>query len=160
MPIRIKVPYSEKDIAKSKGAFWDKEEKTWFIPDHKDIDCFIQWIDQDQISIIVKTPFYIALNTKTCYKCAEITPVIALAAEQFYFLDHEDNDDGDDIEEWAFSDDFSFFSMPSYLNNEIASLLKEKYPHYKLGYSRTAGDKYWANHCIHCGHCRETLYAL
>ena len=25
MPLKINVPYSEKDLAKEKGAFWDKD---------------------------------------------------------------------------------------------------------------------------------------
>jgi hypothetical protein len=40
MPLKINVPYAEKDLAKEKGAFWDKENKTWFIPDHKDMNLF------------------------------------------------------------------------------------------------------------------------
>ena len=31
MPLKINVPYSEKDLAKEKGAFWDKDNKTWFV---------------------------------------------------------------------------------------------------------------------------------
>nr|WP_199156150.1 DUF5710 domain-containing protein [Pedobacter sp. ASV2] len=150
MSIRINVPFSEKDIAKSKGAFWDKEEKTWFVPNHKDLNDFMRWLDNNQISIIVNSPFYIAENRRDCYKCGQTTPVIALAAEKYYTLEQQDYDDGEDFEEWMFCDDFSFFSMPTYLNKEVTSLLNEKYPFYKLGYSRTVGGKYWANHCIHC----------
>ncbi|MDN5476818.1 MAG: DUF5710 domain-containing protein [Chryseobacterium sp.] len=150
MSIRINVPFSEKDIAKSKGAFWDKEEKTWFIPNHKDLSDFTQWLDNDDVSIIVRSPFYIAENTRDCYKCGDTTPVIALAAEKYYSLEHQDNDDGEDFEEWIFSAEFSFFSTPTYLNKEVTSLLNLKYPYYKIGYSRTFGGKYWANHCIHC----------
>ena len=28
MPLKINVPYSEKDLAKEKGAFWDKDVDT------------------------------------------------------------------------------------------------------------------------------------
>lgn len=54
MPLKINVPYSEKDLAKEKGAFWDKDNKTWFVPDYKDINLFFQWIDTDKVSIIAK----------------------------------------------------------------------------------------------------------
>lgn len=47
MPLKINVSYSEKDLAKEKGAFWDKDNKTWFVPDYKDINLFSQWIDTD-----------------------------------------------------------------------------------------------------------------
>jgi hypothetical protein len=32
MPLKIKVPFSEKGVAKNKGAFWNVSEKTWFVP--------------------------------------------------------------------------------------------------------------------------------
>ena len=51
MPLKINVPYSEKDLAKEKGAFWDKDNKTWFVPDYKDINLFSQ-----SFSFIVSFP--------------------------------------------------------------------------------------------------------
>lgn len=73
MPLKINVPYSDKDIAKSKGAFWDVEQKTWFVPDHKDINDFQQWINKSKVSVIIKSPVSIALNSSDCYKCANKT---------------------------------------------------------------------------------------
>jgi hypothetical protein len=56
MPLKINVIYSDKDVAKSKGAFWDVKQKTWFVPDHKDINDFQQWIDKSKVSVILKSP--------------------------------------------------------------------------------------------------------
>ena len=56
MPLKINVLYKDKDVAKSKGAFWDVERKTWFVPDNKDINDFMQWIDKSKISVILKSP--------------------------------------------------------------------------------------------------------
>lgn len=147
MPLKINVPYSEKNSAKSKGAFWDAEQKSWFVPDHKDINDFLQWIDTKKISTIAKS-FFIGVNSKQCYKCVESTTVIALASSNFYYLDYEEQDDN---EKWFQTHDFSFFSMPVYINDEVTNLLNRLFPHYKLGYSRTVGGRYWANHCKHCG---------
>lgn len=147
MPLKINVAYSDKDIAKSKGAFWDVEQKTWFVPDHKDINDFIEWIDTMKASIIVRSPFFIAVNNRQCYSCAKRTTVISLASDNFYNLDYDDNDN----EKWFKEDYFSFFSTPVYFNDEVTNMLNRQFPDYKMGYSRTVGHKYWANHCKHCG---------
>ena len=54
----------KKDFGKRKGAFWDKDNKTWFVPDYKDINLFSQWIDTDKVSIIAKAPFWIGVTQK------------------------------------------------------------------------------------------------
>lgn len=146
MPLKINVPYNEKDIAKSKGAFWNTEQKTWFVPDHMDINNFLHWIDTKNVSTIAKSPF-IAVNSKQCYKCTEITTVIALASDDFYYLDYDDNDN----EKWFQTQYFSFFHMPVYINTEVTSLLNKLFPQFKIGYSKALGGRYWANHCEHCG---------
>lgn len=146
MPLKINVAYSDKDIAKSKGAFWDTEQKTWFVPDHKNFNDFLSWIDTNKVSIIVKSPFFIAVNSRECYSCGKTTTVIALASDNFYYLDYDDNDN----EKWFQQECFSFFSMPVYLNDEVTNMLQELFPQYKIGYSKMADGKYWANHCEHC----------
>lgn len=42
--IDLKVPFSEKDEAKSLGAKWDPSLKTWYIPDGVDISPLAQWL--------------------------------------------------------------------------------------------------------------------
>ena len=145
MPLKINVPYSDKDIAKSKGAFWDVEQKTWFVPDHKDINDFQQWINKSKVSVIIKSPVSIALNSSDCYKCANKTAVISLASNNFYYLNTDENED----EKWFRADGLSFFSMPVFIENEIAGKIKRLFPNYKIAYSKTSS--YWANHCEHCG---------
>lgn len=147
MPLKINVPYSDKDVAKSKGAFWDVDSKTWFVPDHKDINDFMQWIDIDNVSLITKSPIYIALNMRECYRCAEKTLVISLASDNFYYLNEDENEN----QKWFLSDDLSFFSMPTYMEKELEDILSQTFQNYKIGYSRMAEGSYWANHCKHCG---------
>ena len=147
MPLKINVPYSDKDVAKSKGAFWDVEQKTWFVPDHKDINDFQQWIDKSKASVIIKSPVSIALNSSDCYKCANKTAVISLASNNFYYLSTDDNED----EKWFRADGLSFFSMPIFIENELAGKINRLFPNYKIAYSKTAESSYWANHCENCG---------
>lgn len=147
MPLKINVPYSDKDVAKSKGAFWDVEQKTWFVPDHKDINDFQQWIDKSKVSVIIKSPVSIALNNSNCYKCRNKTAVISLASNNFYYLNTDENED----EKWFRADELSFFSMPVLIDNELVSKINKLFPNYKIAYSKTAESSYWANHCEHCG---------
>ena len=147
MPLKINVPYSDKDIAKSKGAFWDVEQKTWFVPDHKDINDFQQWINKSKVSVIIKSPVSIALNSSDCYKCANKTAVISLASNNFYYLNTDENED----EKWFRADGWSFFSMPVFIENELVGKINKLFPNYKIAYSKTAESSYWANHCEHCG---------
>ena len=147
MPLKINVPYSDKDVAKSKGAFWDVEQKTWFVPDHKDINDFHQWIDRSKVSVVIKSPVSIALNSSDCYKCANKTAVIALASNNFYYLSTDKNED----EKWFRADGLSFFSMPIFIENELVGNINRLFPNYKIAYSKTAESSYWANLCENCG---------
>ena len=147
MPLKINVPYSDKDVAKSKGAFWDVEQKTWFVPDHKDINDFQHWIDKSKVSVIIKSPVSIALNSSDCYKCANKTAVISFASSNFYYLSTDANED----EKWFRADGLSFFSMPIFIENELAGKINRLFPNYKIAYSKTAESSYWANLCENCG---------
>ncbi|GIM55547.1 DUF5710 domain-containing protein [Capnocytophaga cynodegmi] len=148
MPYKLNVPFSEKDIAKSKGAFWDSFQKTWFVPDHKDINDFKQWIDTENIKIIIKAPFYLALNTRECWRCKNEIPVISLYSDNFYQLDYS----GENAEYETFEkvEAKSFFSEIVFLDSDISKFLKQNFTFFKLGFSKTINDKYWANHCIKC----------
>lgn len=149
MPLKINVLYAEKDLAKEKGAFWDKENKTWFIPDHKDINLFSKWIDTEKVSLIAKVPFWLGVTQKTCWKCNNITEVIAFVSNNFLIYDYSDDDS--DIKEWFFQDYFSFFSSPNYIDKEVLDIVCSRYPFFKLGFSKTVNGKYFANHCKCCG---------
>ena len=73
MSIQIEVQYNDKDKAKKKGAFWDNELKTWYIPDKKKITDFSEWLPE-QADVIIKTPILIAENSQNCWKCNKETP--------------------------------------------------------------------------------------
>ena len=45
MRVNLNVPFHEKDAAKSLGAWWDVERKTWFVKDVEKLEVFERWID-------------------------------------------------------------------------------------------------------------------
>jgi hypothetical protein len=62
-------------------------------------------------------------------------------------LSTDDNED----EKWFRADGLSFFSMPIFIENELAGKINRLFPNYKIAYSKTAESSYWANHCENCG---------
>lgn len=146
MPLKLNVPYSEKNEVKELGGFWDKDVKTWYVPKHKKYNDFVKWFNSDKISIIAQTPYYICLNERGCWKCFKATQVIAFGSNNFYRIDEEN----DDLIDWYKADYFSFFSYPIYINEESIEIINSVFPFYKLGYSHTQKGKYWVNHCEFC----------
>ncbi|MFW5440455.1 MAG: DUF5710 domain-containing protein [Methylophilaceae bacterium] len=43
--IPLKVPFKEKDEAKSLGARWNPEAKHWYVPEGVDTTLFEKWLD-------------------------------------------------------------------------------------------------------------------
>lgn len=46
MRINLQVPYADKDLARRRGAFWDKARKVWFVENVADLGPFLRWMPQ------------------------------------------------------------------------------------------------------------------
>ena len=55
MPIKLNVPYVEKDVVKKLGAVWDARVSSWIIHDNIDYRKFRQWIDDDTWNALENT---------------------------------------------------------------------------------------------------------
>ncbi len=44
MPLKLNVPYTEKENAKALGAWWDSNNKTWVAPNYRKYPDFYRWI--------------------------------------------------------------------------------------------------------------------
>ena len=47
MRIDLCVPYSQKDMAKAKGARWDPARHTWYVIDPLDVKAFAMWMGKE-----------------------------------------------------------------------------------------------------------------
>jgi putative DNA primase/helicase len=56
----IKVPFAEKDDVKNLGARWDKDMKSWYIPEDKNENEFAKWPIYDPAT----TPREVAVGNK------------------------------------------------------------------------------------------------
>lgn len=149
MPIKITVPFAEKEDAKKIGAWWFSEEKSWVIPDIiQDINPFLKWLPETE-GYIVKPPYIIAETKRICWKCNKNTPLIALGAKSFYSLEY---DESVDKPIWTQrEDDPVLFQNIDMLENSISGLLQKEFPFFRYTYSNFAGQSYWANTCMACG---------
>jgi hypothetical protein len=58
--INLKVPFSEKDQAKSMGARWNAEAKLWYVPQGVDAAPFEKWLSSAPSPAQNKTPVQVA----------------------------------------------------------------------------------------------------
>lgn len=69
MRINLIVPFSEKDIAKRRGAHWDVEKKTWYVEDHSRLELFTKWIPSKLLkptkSKAIELPEFVVTQPRT-----------------------------------------------------------------------------------------------
>lgn len=46
MRVNLQVPYSQRDLARRRGARWDKGRKVWFVENAADLGPFIRWMPE------------------------------------------------------------------------------------------------------------------
>lgn len=56
MRINLIVPFEEKDLAKRRGAFWDIEERIWYIENHPRIELFMKWMPERLTKATTSSP--------------------------------------------------------------------------------------------------------
>lgn len=151
MPIKIKVLPGSEDRPRALGALWDEKEQTWFIPDIKRPEAFKEWLETGTSGFIIKTPFYIAMNTTRCCRCDTPTPVLSLASEHYLVPDHTAGAD----KTWSEVKEFTFFPFLRYVDDDFKALLRVVFPYFKSFEGQGRKEAYWANHCIHCGAVQE-----
>ena len=54
--INLKVPFNEKDQAKSLGARWNAEAKLWYVPQGVDVAPFEKWVSSVPNSALNPAP--------------------------------------------------------------------------------------------------------
>ncbi|RZK43399.1 MAG: hypothetical protein EOO90_03830 [Pedobacter sp.] len=157
MPIKLNVPFAEKDQVKSLGAWWYAEEKAWVIPDSiKDINPFALWLPQED-GLIVKWPYIVVKAKRKCYRCEKLTTVIALGVKNYYAFDYHPSTQ---TITWALCEDDSvLFLEVDLLDVDFSRHLNSRYPWYQMQYAqRTGREKGWANTCQHCAALHEDDY--
>lgn len=146
MAIKLNVPFLEKDEAKSVGAFWVPDLKTWIIPDHvKSINEFKPWLPQGG-GTIIKSPYLIARSTRMCWRCRKETPLIALAAERYFTTEFSPRIES----EWIYYEHPAFFVYVKHIDSELVNILQDRFPFFRRKYVKKVATEVWVNTCVHC----------
>lgn len=77
--IPLKVPFKEKDEAKSLGARWNPEGKHWYVPEGVDAAAFEKWLDgaPSQMVAPTNTPAKVKPTTTSANQTKHALPVNA-----------------------------------------------------------------------------------
>lgn len=151
MPFQLQVPFSDKDEVKKLGAWWSQPLKSWVVPDHIiDITLFQKWIPFKDGFIIPK-PYYVAYTHRNCWKCNEVTPMVALATTFYFEYNYLDEDDPNSEMEWNFGAYSTVFCNVTQMSDHLREALERDFPFYRPTWSQTQKRETWANNCIHCG---------
>lgn len=151
MPFKLQVPFSDKEEAKKLGAWWSQELKTWVVPDHiVDVTLFEKWIPFRE-GFIIRKPYYVAYTQRNCWKCGEITPMIALASSFYFEFSYFDEDDPHCKMAWNFGAYSTVFCNVTQMSDHLREALSRDFPFYRPTWSQTQKRETWANNCIWCG---------
>lgn len=136
MNIRLNVPYKEKDLAKSNGARWNPDLKTWYINDVSLLQGVSQWLGN--FNIICENLFLLKMN-HPCWKCKKEIEVVCLATNKSYVITTGRYKMNSNLQILSYVQE-----MPNPLTNYLEAL------GYTASYSKTINDIYYINHCKHC----------
>jgi hypothetical protein len=146
MPIKINVPFNQKDEAKKLGAVWIPDVKTWVISDSiENINPFKAWLPPGGGSII-KYPYLVGKSDRTCWKCHKETPLIAFGSKNYFTTAF--NPPREVL--WDKYDVPVFFQDIKSVDNDLVPVLKKHFPFFQDTYSKTLKKNVWVNTCIHC----------
>jgi len=137
----LDVPYHEKDEAKRLGAKWDPGERKWYVPEGRSLEPFTKWLPDvgEASGLQISAPIYVVESSTCCWSCGCETPVIALAVDRL-----------DGLKAEAEESCLLLLSTVENIPGELANLLGRRYSFFRKRYSKTAGTRYFMNHCS-CG---------
>lgn len=153
MDLLLNVPYFEKDKAKMNGALWNPKIKKWYVKEDTTQDYyenwnhyFAKWLPEH--NLLCKNLFIFQMNRK-CWKCGKSTKVVCLGTNDAYtlFMGEIFDDKYENLQ---------LLSYVSYIPEELALFLKEKYNYYP-SYSNVVKKTYYINHCEFCKSVRVII---
>lgn len=146
--VELQVPFTDKEEARRLGARWDRERKTWYIPEGLEHHAFEQWLPAPQAPNIRAAGWSLAGSRRECWRCKEVSRVFALALPSGYEAWIVEDDPADD--HWESGDSLVVLNYVSAVPDSAAAQLHQFAPRYRINYSQTTRSSYWMNHCEHC----------
>ncbi len=136
MVVRLNVPYKEKDSAKSKGAKWNPNIKTWFTDDIAKLPGLTKWINP--YNVICENTYILKMQ-RTCWKCKRSNDVVCLGTDKSYSMENK----------YRTNLDVQLLSYVLEMPNLLADYMKDQFSYFP-SYSKTINTTYYVNHCKYC----------
>jgi hypothetical protein len=144
----LRVPFSEKGEAKRRGARWDGERKTWYIPEGVEGAAFERWLPTPESPNIRAPGWSLVGSQRECWRCEELSPVFAILLPPGHEALMVEDDPEDD--HWERGDGFVLLSYVDAVPASVAAQLHRNAPRYRIDYSQTNHRFYRMNHCVNC----------
>lgn len=135
MNILLNVPYSEKDLAKGKGAKWNPNIKSWYTDDIAKLPRLSQWAYPHNI---ICENLYILKMNHTCWKCKGSTEVVLFATDKSYAKE----------DTYKINTNIQILTYVEEMPENLKNYMKQF--SYYPSYSRAIKATYYNNHCIQC----------
>lgn len=154
--IDLRVPFAQKDEARSLGARWDAQRKLWYVPDGVAAAPLARWLPVRPAPNVRADRYLLLVTTRDCWRCQATTRVfgLALAAgyQALHFYENDDDDDDTAVpgEYWRPGRTLAILSYVKDVPDTVARRLEGLAPRYRLDFSQTIQSFYWMNHCEHC----------
>jgi Domain of unknown function (DUF5710) len=146
--VELRIPFSEKEEAKRRGARWDSEKKTWYIPEGIERSAFEEWLPTPQSPNIRAPGWSVIGSQRECWRCHRVSRVFAIVLPPGYEEIIVADDPADDC--WQGGEDLVLLSYVDDVPDSVAAQLHRLVPRYRINYSQTTNSFYWMNHCEHC----------
>lgn len=155
--IDLRVPFNEKDEARSLGARWDPGRKLWYVPDGVAAAPLAKWHPVRPAPNVRSDRYLLLVTTRVCWRCEATTEVFGIALPDghqalhyYYENDDEDDDTVEPVEYWRVGRQLAVLSYVRDVADSVARRLQVLAPRYRIDFSQTIGSFYWMNHCEHC----------
>lgn len=135
MKVMLDVPFSEKDLAKSKGAKWDAAIKSWYIDDMQKIQDFAPWLKSYNI---ICENLYILKKKHVCWKCKKKIDTVLLATDKSY-AEHDD---------YKCNTNIQILTYVKIMPDKLVAYMKGEL--YTPSFSQQIQESYYINHCKYC----------
>ena len=146
--IDLSVPFADKDEVQRLGARWDRDARTWFVPESCDPSAFARWLPLAG-RINVRAPSYwIAQALQACWRCRGDSVVHGFALPK----EHQTLwiGDGSEPDIWETDDEPTFVCYLEYLLPSVAERMRAEAANYRFGVRRRSRGFYWVNYCQYC----------
>jgi len=141
--ILLYVPVEEAEEAQSAGARHDPGCKCWYIEPDQERPRFRRWLRRGleaEAFTILSDEAYVAVARTPCWRCGTPTEVVCI-----YCISGEVN--GEPCREFTVS---NVTAIEPSLRRQLS-----QWPTFHVAHHHSPGQRYFANHCEHCGACQD-----